>query len=60
MDKQEAAELLIEQAQYEEDPILAEAMLLGAQSLQSIYEWIEGDLKDWLTAPPGITKRWMR
>lgn len=53
MDKQTAAEILTEQAQLEEDIELKEALAIAIAQLQedTLYHWVEGDLKDWLEDP---------
>lgn len=50
MDEALAAEILIDRATVETDLELAEAMLMGAHALQkdSLYKWVNGDLRDWL------------
>lgn len=55
MDKQDAAQILIELAMHENDLELTDALILGAQALQE-YEWVEGDLRDWLEYVPAWLK----
>lgn len=54
MDKQDAAQILIECSLYnEDDPELTEALKLGAQALQKDdLKWVPKELRDWLFDEP--------